>query len=104
MNSIIIKHTSEFSQSKLGQSLDETMIECLKTIAIVNDTMGTKLATLLQINNLPREVVMILTGPWYRANMLARWFEQHDLSSAKERAKEIINKVRALKILLTAGS
>jgi hypothetical protein len=104
MNSIIIKHTSEFSQSKLGQRLDETMIECLKATATVNDKMGIKLATLLKINDLPRDVVMILTRPWYRANMLASWFEQHDLPTAKERAKEVIDTVKEFKRLLTADS
>jgi hypothetical protein len=104
MGSIIIKHTSEFSQSKLGQRLDETMIECLKKTATVNDKMGTQLATLLQINNLPQEVVMILTRPWYRANMLAAWFKQQDLPNAKECAKEIIVAVKKLKKLLTASS
>lgn len=104
MDSIIIKHTSEFSQSKLGQSLDETMIECLKTTATVNDKMGTKLATLLQINNLSREVVMMLTRPWYKANMLAAWFEQHNLPTAKERTKKIIETVKELKKLITARS
>lgn len=104
MDSIVIKHTSEFSQSKLGQRLDETMIECLKSTATVNDKMGTKLATLLQINSLPREVVMMLTRPWYRANMLATWFEQYNLPTAKERTKEIIDTVKELKKLLTASS
>lgn len=104
MDSIIIKHTSELSQSKLGQRLDETMIECLKTTATVNDKMGAKLATLLQINNLPREVVMMLTRPWYRANMLAAWFEQQDLPTAKECAKDVIVAVKKLKKLLTTSS
>lgn len=104
MHSIIIKHTSEFNQSKLGQRLDETLITCLKATVTVNDETGTKLATLLEINNLPREVVMILTQPWYKANMLATWIEQHNLPTAKERANDIINKLKDLKKILTANS
>lgn len=104
MDSIIIKHTSEFNQSKLGQRLDETMIECLKETATVNDKMGIKLATLLKINNLPREVVMVLARPWYRANMLVAWFERQDLPTAKDSAKDIIDVLKKIKKLLTASS
>lgn len=104
MSSIIIKYTSELTQSKLSQRLDETMIECLKATVTINDKTGTQLATLLQINNLSRDAVMILTRPWYRANMLASWFEQYDLPTAKERAEEIINCIKEFRILLTAHS
>ncbi|CAM2736633.1 Uncharacterised protein [Legionella steigerwaltii] len=104
MHSIIIKHTSEFNQSKLGQRLDETLMTCLRATVTVNDETGTKLATLLEISNLPREVVMILTQPWYKANMIASWIEKHNLPTAKECAKDIIKKLKDLKKILTANS
>jgi hypothetical protein len=104
MDSIIIKHSSEFNQTKIGQRLDETMIECLKATATVGDKTGTMLATLLQINNLPKNIVMVLTRPWYRANMLANWFEKHSLSMTKEHVKGIIDCIDEVKGLLIANS
>ncbi len=104
MNSVIIKHTSEFEQTKLGELLDGSMLKCLKDSVHLNQNMGTELATLLEIDNLPREVVMILSKPWYHANMLANWIKENDLSSAKERANNIVKTIAELKNLLNANS
>ncbi len=100
MDSIIYQHKSESEHTKLSQRLDETMINCLKATATVNDATGEKLANLLKID-LPKEVIMILTRPWYRANMLADWFEQLRLPDEKEWVKDILKMLKQLKKKLT---
>lgn len=100
MQSIIHQHKSEFEQTALGQRLDETMIKCLKATATVNDKTGNKLVELLGID-LPKEVVMVLTRPWYRANMLASWCEQLNLPEEKEWLKDVIKMLKRVKKELT---
>lgn len=103
MNSIIIKYTSEHEQSPLGEQLDQKMIECLKATVNINEETGIKLATLLGIN-LPREVVMELIRPWYRANMLAAWCEELALPQSKENIRDLIKLIEQLKKLISTKS
>lgn len=99
MEPIIHEHKSEFEQTILGQRLDETMMKCLKDTAKINEKTGEELATLLNAN-LPREFVMALTRPWYRANMLATWCEQLNLPEEKEWVRDVIKLLKQMKKIL----
>ncbi|HHX3464359.1 TPA: hypothetical protein ACU9OW_002640 [Legionella pneumophila] len=95
--SIIIQYQSEeqaLDESATGQLLSDEMMKILKESVKDKDKMIAKsqmLVRVLKVNSLPPEIINILIRPWYRANMLASWWENVSWSDEKGRAQDYLD-------------
>ncbi|MFW2534431.1 MULTISPECIES: hypothetical protein [unclassified Legionella] len=99
MNSILIQHTSlkTLDESKINARLIEEIFNYPTDLMNLNKELGEKLASLLGANNLPPEVVTLLSRPWQRANMLASWNDKLNLPVRKENTKSFVKRLKKIR-------
>ncbi|BCA93801.1 hypothetical protein TUM19329_01620 [Legionella antarctica] len=104
--SIIIQYQSEeqaLDGSATGQLLSEEMLNILKESVKDKEKMKAKaqmLTKVLKVDGLPPEVINILIRPWYRANMLASWWEYVSWSDEKDRAQDYLDLIAKFEKML----